>query len=415
MNYVVLEKSNKIKVKVPVHLHSGRVIMGYRYKGLSKPFQKKKRVLLKDLNLPHFALSVSPYQYLLNKKAVEIGLLGEEPDFDPTKEIGDKYQGVDDKIDRITDDLDDVEYYLDGIHNDLSEAREEKRFKKVRKLKKQLKKTKTKMKLLKIKRKELQKEKKKIGLEYKEKEKEYKEKEKELKVRLSRLPSDTGLKVQGDKAIKYALKKAGFDKIKAPWHEYSSTIKPREWLDAWASSSNDDGEDVADVLQLAMSRRLPENTYSIPPGVKSLVKVMNDAERRMRSKYDAKVGMKEVEKYERIMKAADVVLDTIYYRAQKILRNMGYGPNDSIFLYRGMHLYGKLSKRKVYDLKKFKSNPLSSWSADPDTAEGFGNRLLVTKIRTKDIFSVYLTGLGCKNESEIIIPSAAIGYFKVLR
>jgi hypothetical protein len=35
MNYVVIEKA-KTKVKVPIHLHSGKMAMGYRYKGISK-------------------------------------------------------------------------------------------------------------------------------------------------------------------------------------------------------------------------------------------------------------------------------------------------------------------------------------------------------------------------------------------
>jgi hypothetical protein len=320
-SFVILEKA-LVKVKVPVRLDSGKIVMGYRYKrtgDLNNPFQKKKKVLLKDLKYD--------FDYLFDNNAIELKLL----DSDTIYRLKNEF-------------LDKVEY-----------------------------------------------KEKKASAVYK------KRLEKLRQIDDSReIPFASILKKTGERAIEKSLKKAGIITHK----------QSRDWQDGWALHANNHGDSTSDILQFVMSKRLPKGTYAESHGVAALLRSM-------------KVNIKYGEKYEKesdkiMLKAADVVLDTIYSRTQSILKNMGYSPDDSIFLYRGMSSY-RLKSGKVYSFKNFKSNPLSSWSINPDTAMTFGNKVLITKVKVKDIFSVYLTGFGCREESEVVLPSTAIGYFKVLK
>jgi len=125
----------------------------------------------------------------------------------------------------------------------------------------------------------------------------------------------------------------------------------------------------------------------------------------------------EIKRFDNYIKAANVVLDTVYGRTQEILRNMGYSPNSYLYLYRGIYvsMYTTgLKAGKVLNLRKFKHNPLSSWSFDPSTALGFGSKVLVTKVKVKDIVSIYMTGLGCSEESEVLIPAHVAAVAKVV-
>ena len=332
MKYIILQKA-LVKVKVPVRLDSGKIVMGYRYKktgDLSSSFQKKKKTLLRDIK----TIDVySSFGYLTTKNAIELKLLNPK---DLKEEIA----------------------YI----KDLTGTKERNKLR--ARLKSELK---------------------------------------SISVR----PSDEKLKRIGEKTIERSLKKLGFDKLY--WCDFwaNAAIKSRNWQDGWASHSNDHGDSTSDILQYAMSKRLPEGTYDLPPGVVRFIENFED--------YSERDKEKEKE-YNLLIKAADVVIDTVYSRIQSILKNMGYNPEDSVFLYRGMRnekAVRKLKSGKIYSFKSFKSNPLSSWSVNPETARGFGVKLLVTKVKVKDIFSIYLTGLGCASESEVILTSASMGYFKV--
>jgi len=338
MKYIILQKA-LVKVKVPVRLDSGKIVMGYRYKktgDLSSLFQKKKKPLLRDIKMIDV---YSSFEYLTTKNAIEFKLLNPEDLKDKIKEI-----------DRTGT----------KEHNKLR-AR----------LKSELK---------------------------------------SISVR----SSDEKLKRIGEKTIERSLKKLG----KLYWHDLrcdgygNKKIKPRDWQDGWAKHSNNSGKSTSDILQYVMSKRLPEGTYDLPPGIVSMLKDFKSL--TLNKETQAK---QMVTKYKKIVEAADIVIDTVYSRTQGILKNMGYSSNDSVFLYRGMKNkkeVRKLKSGKIYSFKNFKSNPLSSWSVNPETARGFGAKLLVTKVKVKDIFSIYLTGLGCASESEVILTSASMGYFKVL-
>jgi hypothetical protein len=370
-----VEKSGKIKVKVPVHMKSGKVIMGYRYKGLTNVAKRKK--LVRDVP-PYEEGRPSGVTEYVEKKLLspESDIWEAEAQLFLVEELESAESNLEDLLDGYESTYNrlitssyrgvskEVGAYLKFLESRISSA------------KKDLDEVRNTTKVLRA---------------------NNGEKESELQDKL--MPGYKTLKRIGEQAIKVALKKAGFSKIKIPeeldWE--NDIIEPREWQDAWAGHANNSGRSCSDVLQYVMSKRLPEGVYAIPPSLKKITSQIS-----------------KTNGYDTIIKAGNVVLDVVRSRSQAILSKMGYKPNDYIYLYRGMRVTVHAKPGSILNLKKLKHNPLSSWSIDPSTAARFGNHLFVTKVKIKDIMSIYLTGLGCRDESEVLIPADVASVAKVL-
>lgn len=458
MLHVILKSrfdiTGKIKVKVPVRYKTGKMAMGYRYKVISKKKQKQREKYVRDVPLwkgSDRKVWNRWVEELITAGKIEKRLLSPESEFlqfsfDAITHYEEEAEKKEKEADRIEEKVESLEDQLDGIGKDIDDKKD-----RISKLKNQpgasaKRRNSSHIKFLQNKLRVLLPKRNKWNLKLKDSRKQMNDLRTESN-RLERLsekhvsselqghiPGPESLKREGIKAISKSLKKLGLDHLKTPM--FSEDIdphlwrnsKPREWQDDWATTSNDDGEDLCDALQYAMSSRLPDGSYDIPPGLGKLRKGIEktkiayqtgnitykkDAAALTSSRSSGKLikdSKKVLDMYDNYIKAANVVLDTVYQRTQKILTNLGYSSGDYIYLYRGMDTHDPaLQKGRMLNIRKFKHNPLSSWSIDPTVAEEFGNKLLVTKVKVKDIVSVYLTGLGCLNESEILIPASSAG------
>lgn len=93
------------------------------------------------------------------------------------------------------------------------------------------------------------------------------------------------------------------------------------------------------------------------------------------------------------------------------LREAGYGPDDTITLYRGVKFEGDTAKEwKIGDRVQVIGNPLESWTVDTEISQGFseGSATLTgvvfkSEVKIKDIVGTARTGFGCLNESEFVV------------
>ena len=423
MLHVILLKSRidrirgKVKVKVPVHLESGKVVMGYRYKGLAEKKIEKREKLVKDVPVIESDNELKWIQRLVKQKKIEEKLVspesnlwgyGSERDDEAVEDAQHKLDLIDDKIDRFEDRVEDVNIGMELIREkaNLRPLVKKERLDKLKQKKQELK---AKIDELKPKSKEL---------EQKIDHLENKSDKSDMKAPLEgHLPHSHDLKMLGEKAIRKALRKVGLSNFKKPgagsftedWYK----PEVRDWQDDWADNANDNGTSLCDILHYAVASRLPEGAYAIPSGMKKLKSRIETA-KNLAAEYGIGSYQKEMGRFNTYIKAANVVVDVVYQRTQKILSNLGYSRESYVYLYRGMDVEG-VKKGRVINLKKLKHNPLSSWSFDPETAEGFGKHIFVTKVKVKDIVSVYMTGLGCSEESEVLIPAHVASIAKVLR
>ena len=186
-------------------------------------------------------------------------------------------------------------------------------------------------------------------------------------------------------------------------------VNPDVFQREWAASANDSGKFASDLLQAVMATHIPEDSYNVSEGVRVIFDRIahNKTTAGSQALYDIE---------EETVRAADLFLAGVYHRTQKILNGLGYEPNDTIILYRGVGAsLDKLAEGYVYTNKDYKQNPLSSWTADPGTAGAFGRNVMVAEVRVRDIWSGFFTGMGCKNESEFILPATAVQKFKFFK
>jgi hypothetical protein len=102
----------------------------------------------------------------------------------------------------------------------------------------------------------------------------------------------------------------------------------------------------------------------------------------------------------------DKFVSAVYTRTQNWLKASGYEPDDMITLYRGIWWDGPPHSKNV----GYKGNVIESWSLTHKGARNFGNILLATRVRARDIFSIPLVGIGCPREEEVVIFGNAIKY-----
>jgi len=118
--------------------------------------------------------------------------------------------------------------------------------------------------------------------------------------------------------------------------------------------------------------------------------------------------LEDIEKEELYSGKKERLLKAQYDLTQKLFKKLEYKANDVISLYRGVDLgHG--------GIKKMKLQPLSSFSFDRSTAEGFGDELIEAIVPVKCIFSTPLTGFGCTAEEECIILGSKYMKFKKVR
>ncbi len=113
-----------------------------------------------------------------------------------------------------------------------------------------------------------------------------------------------------------------------------------------------------------------------------------------------------------------------YDETQETFKAAGYGPDDTIRLFRGEGNKGTTSvtNPEPFDAQPWTSplekyageyvdatfRPLSSWTTDMMTAAtpyftGGGMSVLTTEVKVRDIASMYCSGVGCADESEFVI------------
>lgn len=99
------------------------------------------------------------------------------------------------------------------------------------------------------------------------------------------------------------------------------------------------------------------------------------------------------------------ILSAMYQHTQKVLAEQGYKPDDEITLFRG---FTGVKDNRVPNDSLMKEvtvhgNAMESWSMDVHTAMSFGDTVLATKVKIKDIVGTCATGYGCLTEKEIVV------------
>jgi hypothetical protein len=100
----------------------------------------------------------------------------------------------------------------------------------------------------------------------------------------------------------------------------------------------------------------------------------------------------------------------MYDNTQAKLAALGFKPDDTIRLYRGVNLPQAQAYAVVREGVKVHGNPLESWTTSPYTAMGFGEDradtygvVLTADVPVRDIVSTPLSGTGCMLEYEVVI------------
>jgi hypothetical protein len=97
-------------------------------------------------------------------------------------------------------------------------------------------------------------------------------------------------------------------------------------------------------------------------------------------------------------------LRTMYEHTQETLGNKGYGPDSEITVYRGYsndkepYAPSDIGNKVVY-----RGNVMESWSLSPEVASEFGNIIIGTKVKARNVLSTARTGFGCLTEGELVI------------
>ena len=209
------------------------------------------------------------------------------------------------------------------------------------------------------------------------------------------------IKASGQRAIDAAIRKAGYShRVKGEKASWGDDIQQ-----AWASSSSDN-KGVQDYLMEEAYERLSDNVKAITEKSKGQAMVENE---------------KEIQGLGIGVFIAKIAYDSIKNRTQKFFKDLGYKPDDDILVFRGSrseffdrrsNFANKINKdaETIIPREDFTIRALSSWSLDPGIAADFSGSegvIIATKVKVKDIFSHYVTGFGCKNEQEVVLPADA--------
>jgi hypothetical protein len=97
-----------------------------------------------------------------------------------------------------------------------------------------------------------------------------------------------------------------------------------------------------------------------------------------------------------------VMCKVIYEKTQQLLKERGI---KELTLFRGMD---DMKVDAQISVQNVRMNPLSSFSTSYDTANGFGDYLLVARVPASRIFSCALTGHGCWGEDEYLVLGGEI-------
>jgi 2'-5' RNA ligase len=97
------------------------------------------------------------------------------------------------------------------------------------------------------------------------------------------------------------------------------------------------------------------------------------------------------------------ILKMMHGSTQERLKEAGYGPDDTLTLYRGVKFGDKKPNWAEGDTVGVKGNTLESWSISPEVANDFSDGIvLVSNIPVSSIISSARTGLGCLKEGELL-------------
>lgn len=154
-----------------------------------------------------------------------------------------------------------------------------------------------------------------------------------------------------------------------------ATVIANDAVQAWSESSND-----TDVKILAIQARAAQR-FGIAPGEYS---PWYSAASRDLPEFNA-----------RNSDLLNVIIDSQYQATQKRLKATGL---KSLIVVRGMVDEPKKTPDGAYIMR-----PLTSWSLNKLTAEGFGNKMFQTEVPIEKVFSMPGTGFGVLNEQEVVV------------
>jgi hypothetical protein len=112
--------------------------------------------------------------------------------------------------------------------------------------------------------------------------------------------------------------------------------------------------------------------------------------------------------------AKDVV-NTVYDATQARLQDLGYSPDDTITLYRGISMGAK--GLKIGDTYPYQGNALESWTTTYMIADSFaptgGGYVLAAEVPISNIWSTPRTGPGVLWENEMIVINGGEGEVRI--
>ena len=112
-------------------------------------------------------------------------------------------------------------------------------------------------------------------------------------------------------------------------------------------------------------------------------------------------------------------IKAMYSNTQAVLQGGGFKPDDEITMFRGtgaLHAAGvKSEDANIGDDVDIIGNAAESWSVDPSVAARFGQTVLVTKVKVRDVLGCCVSGFGCLTENEFVVLAGRKYSAKVLR
>ena len=159
-------------------------------------------------------------------------------------------------------------------------------------------------------------------------------------------------------------------------------------LNAWANSSNDNN-----VNTLAM-QNIAESHFGLTDAAQWGAGNAGNSEQN-HSEIMGRVSSIE-NTHEDLITSA---LDAQYNATQQWFQGSGI---SEITLYRGVEMEIPSGTQEIT------MRPLSSWSLEPDVADGFGDTILQATFPVDRILSIPTTGIGCLGESEVVVLGGKI-------
>lgn len=106
-------------------------------------------------------------------------------------------------------------------------------------------------------------------------------------------------------------------------------------------------------------------------------------------------------------------LQAMYDNTQEQFTGSGLSPDDELTLFRGINI--DLGNVELGDVVKYKGNAAESWSFSAETAKRFGQAVLMSKVKVRNILSTFASGFGCMNEQEVVVLGGEEGSVVVIR